>query len=153
MDIQYDKRTRTAQRRLENGNTHRFTQNSTKKISNRKTPSHDGIHSFWFKKFTSIHNRLALEMNKCLKKSICTRMDDQRKDRINPKGPKQSNCPKQLQTHNLPCDVVENINCTNNLLFTNKPPIVPWGTERKLPQRNQRHSSVTLHKSAHPKRE
>ena len=29
-------------------------------------PGHDGIHGFWFKKFTSIHDRLALEMNKCL---------------------------------------------------------------------------------------
>ena len=37
-----------------------------KKISNWKTPGHDGIHGFWFKKFTSIHNRLALEMNRCL---------------------------------------------------------------------------------------
>ena len=40
-----------------------------KKMTNRKTPSHDGIHGFWFKKFTSIHDRLALEMNKCLQKA------------------------------------------------------------------------------------
>ena len=37
-----------------------------KKISNWKTPGHDGIHRFWFKKFTSIPDRLALEMNRCL---------------------------------------------------------------------------------------
>ena len=37
-----------------------------KKISNWKTPGHDGIHSYWFKKLTSIHDRLALEMNRCL---------------------------------------------------------------------------------------
>ena len=37
-----------------------------KRISNWKTPGHDGIHGFWFKKFTSIHDRLALEMNRCL---------------------------------------------------------------------------------------
>ena len=37
-----------------------------KRISNWKTPGHDGIHGFWFKKFTSIHGRLALEMNRCL---------------------------------------------------------------------------------------
>ena len=36
-----------------------------KKISNWKTPGHDRIHGFWFKKFTSIHDRLALEMNRC----------------------------------------------------------------------------------------
>ena len=37
-----------------------------KKISNWKTPCHDGIHGFWFKKFPSIPDRLALEMNRCL---------------------------------------------------------------------------------------
>ena len=36
-----------------------------KRISNWKTPGHDGIHGYWFKKFTSIHGRLALEMNRC----------------------------------------------------------------------------------------
>ena len=34
--------------------------------NNWKTPGHDGIHGFWFKKFASIHDRLALEMNRCL---------------------------------------------------------------------------------------
>ena len=37
-----------------------------KRISKWKTPAHDGIHGFLFKKFTSIHGRLALEMNRCL---------------------------------------------------------------------------------------
>ena len=37
-----------------------------KKLSNWKTPGHDCIHDFWFKKFTSVHDRLVLEMNKCL---------------------------------------------------------------------------------------
>ena len=37
-----------------------------KRISNWKTPGHDGIHGFWFKRFTSFHDRLALEMNRCL---------------------------------------------------------------------------------------
>ena len=37
-----------------------------KKISNWKTPGHDGIHGSWFNKFTSIHDRLVLEMNRCL---------------------------------------------------------------------------------------
>ena len=82
-------------------------------------------------------------------------MDDQRKNHIDPKGPKQRNRPKQLQTHNLPTDDVENINSTNkerDLLLANKPRIVPWGTDR-MPQRIQRHSRVTLHRSAHLKRE
>ena len=37
-----------------------------KRIPNWKTSDHDRIHGFWFKKFTSIHDRLALEMNRCL---------------------------------------------------------------------------------------
>ena len=40
-------------------------------------------------------------------------MDDQRKDPFDTKGPKQSNSPKQLQTHNLPTNDVENINTKN----------------------------------------
>ena len=62
MNKQYDKRIRKAPRRPESGNTHPFTQNDTKKISNWKSPGHDGIHGFWFKKFISIHSRRALEM-------------------------------------------------------------------------------------------
>ena len=37
-------------------------------------------------------------------------MDDQKKDHIDPKGPKQRNRPKQLQTNKLPTDDVQNIN-------------------------------------------
>ena len=32
-------------------------------------PGHDGIHGFWFKKVSSIDDRLALEMNKCLREA------------------------------------------------------------------------------------
>ena len=37
-----------------------------KRISNWKTPGYDGIHGFWFTKFTFIHGRLALQINRCL---------------------------------------------------------------------------------------
>ena len=40
-------------------------------------------------------------------------MDDQRKDHIDTKRTKQRIRPKQLQTHNLPTNDVENINRTN----------------------------------------
>ena len=95
--------------------------------SNWKTSSHDGIHGFWFKKFTSIHDRQALEMNKCLQRAHVPK-DDQRKDYIDTKGPKQRIRPKQLQTHSLPTNDVANINSTNkgrNLPLANKPRIVP----------------------------
>ena len=62
MDKSYDKRFRRARRKPESGNTHRFTQNKTKKSIN----DHDEIHGFWFKKFTFIHDRLAQEMNSFL---------------------------------------------------------------------------------------
>ena len=49
VDKRYYKRTRGTWRGPKNGNTHRLTGKR-----------------FWFKKFTSIHGRLALEMNICL---------------------------------------------------------------------------------------
>ena len=84
-------------------------------------------------------------------RSTSTQMDDQRNDHIDPGEPPQGNRLKQLQTHNLPTNDVENINSTYNVrdLQLNKPQIVPWGTER-MPQRIQRHKRVSLHRSAHP---
>ena len=41
-------------------------QMTLKKISNWKMPGHNGIFCFHLKKFTSIHDRLTLEMNTCL---------------------------------------------------------------------------------------
>ena len=38
-------------------------------IENWKTPGLDSIHRFLFKKFTSIHDRLATELNKCIQKT------------------------------------------------------------------------------------
>ena len=71
MDKQHGKRVRRTRRRIKSENTHKFTQNNTK-ISNWKTPDHDGIHRFCFNKFTSIHERLALEMNRCQKEADVT---------------------------------------------------------------------------------
>ena len=103
---------------------------------------------------TPLHLRQTSTRNEQMPtKNTHTRMDDQRKDHIIPKGPKQRNHPKQLHTHKLPTDDVENINSTNNgrdLLLPNKPRMVPWETERML-QRIQGHSRVTLHRSTHPK--
>ena len=47
------------------------------------------------------------------KRSTRTRMDDQREDCIDPKGPNHKNLPKKLQTHNMFTDDVENINSSN----------------------------------------
>ena len=80
-------------------------------------------------------------------------MDGEKKDYNNPKGPKQRICSKQLHTHNLPTNDVENTNSRNkgkDLLLANKPRIVPWRTER-MPQRIQTHNRIALHRSTHPK--
>ena len=61
------------------------------------------------------------------RRSTGTRLDDQRKDHMDPKGLKQRNCSKQLQTDNLSTNDVENTNSTNkgkDLLLTNKLRIV-----------------------------
>ena len=39
------------------------------KIPYWDTPGQDTIHGFWFKKFTSTHDRLALEINWCLEET------------------------------------------------------------------------------------
>ena len=35
---------------------------SLRATPNWKTPGHDGIHGYWFKKFTTINGRLAIEI-------------------------------------------------------------------------------------------
>ena len=64
MDKQYYKWIRGSWRRPQNRNTCRLAQNNTKK--NIKLESARPWWNTWFKKFTSIHGRLALEMNRCL---------------------------------------------------------------------------------------
>ena len=86
------------------------------------------MHGFWFKKFTSIQDRLALEMNRCLQRSHLPEWMTKSKDHIDPKGPKQTNRPKQLQTQNFFTDDVKNIHSTNkgrSLQLANEPRIVP----------------------------
>ena len=38
----------------------------TKTMSSWKTQGHDEIHGFWFRRFTFNHERLTLEINRCL---------------------------------------------------------------------------------------
>ena len=82
-----------------------------------------------------------------------TWLDDQRKDYINPKGSKQRNCSKKLLTDNLPTNNGENTNSRNKgkYLLLAKKAVDCSLTNRKMPQRIQRHSRITLHRSTHPK--
>ena len=115
-----------------------------KKISNWKTPGHDRIHGFWLKNFASIHDRLALEMNKCLQTAHVPEWIAKEKTTLIQKDPNKGTAPKKLQTHNLPTNHVENINSINkgrDLLLANKPRFVPRRKERKL-QRIQRQGRI-----------
>ena len=94
-------------------------------------------------------------MNRCLQGEHVPEWVTQGKIRMIQKNSLKETAPKQLQTHNVPSDDVENINSTNKermVQLANKPRIVPCETER-MPQRIQRHSRVTLHRSEHPQRE
>ena len=69
IDKQQSKRFRKNREKTKSGNTRRFSQNKTKNISKWKTPGYDGIHGFWFKKFTTLNDRQVFKMNKCLKEA------------------------------------------------------------------------------------
>ena len=153
MDKRYDKRARRTRGRPQSGNTHLTTQKNTKKdikLENART---------WWNTWIQVQEiHLHSQQTSTRNEQMPTRftsswLDDQRKDHINPKGPKQRNCSKQLLIYDLLTDDVENINSANkgrNMLLANKPRVVTWRTER-MPQRIQRHSRVTLHRSTHPK--
>ena len=151
MDKQYDKRTRRTWRRPQSGNTHQFTQNNTKKISNWKTPGHDGIHGFWFKKFIFIHGRLALEMNRCLQRAQVPDWMTKGKTALIQKDPSKGTAPNNnrlitclpIMWKILTAQIKEEIyySLTSHGLFSEE-------------QKGcHRHSRITLHRSTHPKRE
>ena len=124
-----------------------------KRISNLKAPGHDGIHGFWFKKFTSIHGRLALEMNRCLQDVHVPEWMTKGKTTLIQKDPSKGTAPNNYR-HITCVPMIWKILTAQirkkDLLFANKPRIVSWRTERML-QRIQRHSRITLHRSTHPK--
>ena len=153
MSKQYYKRNRRTGRRPKSWNAHRFTQNDTKK--NTKLENARPRWNTWFlvQEIHLLSRQTSTRNEQMLTRSTGTRLDDQRKDHIDPKGPKQRNCSKQLHTHNLPTNDVENTRSTDMrkyLLLTNKPRIVPGRSER-MSQKIQKHSRITLHRSAHPK--
>ena len=84
MDKQYDKRTRRDRRRPKCRNSHQYTQNDTKKY---QTGKHQAIIEYMvFDSRNSPPFVTAL-----LTRSTNTRMDDQRKDHLDPKGCKPRN--------------------------------------------------------------
>ena len=60
-------------------------------------PGHDGIHGFWFKKFTSIHDRLTLEMNRCQQGAHVPEWITKRKTTLIQKDPLKGTAPNNYR--------------------------------------------------------
>ena len=67
------------------------------KIFQSSTPGLDGIHGFWFKKFTSVHERLALEMNKCLQNAQVPDLMTKRKTTLIQMDPSKRTAPQNYR--------------------------------------------------------
>ena len=68
-----------------------------KRISNWKAPGYDGIHGFWFKKFTSIHGRLALYTNRCLEDAHVPEWMTKGKSTLIEKDPSKGTAPNNYR--------------------------------------------------------
>ena len=119
-----------------------------KKVSNWKTPGHDRIHGFWFKKFTSIHDRLVLEMNKCLQTAHVPEWMTKGRTTLIQKHPNKGNAPNNhrpitclpVMWKILTAQIREEIyhSLTSRGLFPDE--------QKGLLQRIQRRSRLTLHR-------
>ena len=72
-------------------------------------PGHDRINGFWFKKFTSIHDRLTLEDNRCLRGSYVPEWMTKGKTTLIQRTPSKEALQKTTDP-DLPTNYVENIN-------------------------------------------
>ena len=73
---------------------------------------HDGIQEYSFKKFTSILDRLAIEMNTCFEEQNIPECKTKERTTLIQRPPIKNRF-KQLLTHNVPTDDVENANSIN----------------------------------------
>ena len=104
-----------------------------KRISNWKAPGHDGLHGFWFKKFTSVRDRLALEMNRGFQGAQVSEWMTKGKTTLIQKDPSKGTAPNNYRPITcLPImwKILTAQIRKKDLLLANKPLIVPWRTER-----------------------
>ena len=123
-----------------------------KKISNWKTPEHDGINAFWFKKFSSIHDRLTLEMNRCQQDAQVPDGMTKGKTTLIQKDPSKGTAPNNYRPITclpmmwkiLTAQISEEIyySLTSRGLFPD---------EKKGCRRGSRGTAELLHRSKHPK--
>ena len=71
-----------------------------KKVSNWKMLGYDGIHGYWFRNFTFLHDRLTIKMNRCLKETYISKWITKGKTTLIWKKTQKNRPPQQLQTHN-----------------------------------------------------
>ena len=77
-------------------------QTTLKKISNWKTPGLDSTHGVWFKKVTSIHDRLATEMNRCPQKANIPEWMTKGKTTLIQKDPRKVTTPNNYRPITCP---------------------------------------------------
>ena len=82
---------------LEEGPKVKIHSEQHKKVSNWKTPDHDVIDGYWFKKFTPIHDRLALEMNRCLQEANVPKWMTKGKTTLIQKDPLKATTPNNYR--------------------------------------------------------
>ena len=118
-----------------------------KRISNWKAPGHDGIHGFWSKKFTSIHDRLALEINRCLQDAQVPEWMTKGKTTLIQKDPNKGTAPNNYRP--ITCL----LKMWKILTAQIREKIYYSLTSRGLFPDEQKgcHSGITLHRSTHPK--
>ena len=64
-------------------------------------PDYNGIHGFWFKKLTTIHDRLALKMNRCLQEAHVPGWMTKGRTRVIQKDPHKGAAPNNYRP--IPC--------------------------------------------------
>ena len=121
---------------------------TTVKATKLKRPGQDGIHGLRFKKFTSIHNILALEMNTCLQRAHIPEWMTKGKTTLIQKGLLKGAAQKTCRL--LTCPPMMHKILTAQIREDIYNSIT---SHKRMPQWIQRHRCVTLNRSAHLQRE
>ena len=119
-----------------------------RKISNWKTQDYFGIHGSWFKRFTFIHDRLTLELNKIIQEASTVQWMTKGKTTLTQKTSQKIPFSENVDRYTFPYDV-ENTDCTDkrrNQLLTHMLWNFCGGIKRK-PQWNEWNKWPTLHKT------
>ena len=121
---------------------------SHKDNNNWKTPGLDGIHRFWLKNFTSIHNKLATEMNKCIQKTEISKWMTKGKTTLIQKGSLKGITPNNYRL--IMCLLMIWKILTAQIREEIYNSLISSGLFlERMPQRNLRHRRTTIYRSTH----